>query len=719
MTDDTLANALHTALPTNLHSSIPVLVQVLLVAYNGQSTSVATDTLQEALHKLQGETLISQQGDIKVGNTQGEGIAIGHGAQATSIRIYMPQSEEQKRAWRNRSRMLEKVEKYWIRGYLHDSLQGMPFILPPMSYAADAVVNSWETMVQSPDRVRGIVSLNQSITDVFDKSGGELLILGAPGTGKTIIMLELARVLIERAQHNEQLPIPVIFNLSSWAQKQQPLTAWLIVELRERYDIPIKIAKDWIEQQHILPLLDGLDEVQEGCRAPCVQAINTFRKEHGIVGTIVCSRYAEYGALNEKLHLQDAVVLHPFHSSQIDAHLQRMSIDMRHVQMVLHHLQETARIYQDEEALSLMHTPLMVSIIALAYQGADSSDTALAQMTPTAQQDHVFATYVQRMFERRATTQAYQQAQSRHWLAWLAHTLQQYDQTSFFIELMQPVWLAPARWLTFDRWTGFIRGVWLGIAVASFLIFILVFLLVVIGWLSWLTQQPLALVLLALLIIVILSAMIFGMIGVYAAQKEPTPEAIYLVEKFEIPEGAVHNAIIRGLTLGIPVALILALGWAWLGVLAGIATGGAVVALLVGRSMSAAQQSVIRLTPNQGVWQSARNALLVSLIGGGQVGIALGILAGMTMNTALGLVLGICAGLGTSMFAALFFGFETFFKHFLLRTMLIREGSIPRSYVPFLEYATERIFLRKVGGGYIFVHRLLMDHFASLYTNKA
>jgi hypothetical protein len=26
----------------------------------------------------------------------------------------------------------------------------------------------------------------------------------------------------------------------------------------------------------------------------------------------------------------------------------------------------------------------------------------------------------------------------------------------------------------------------------------------------------------------------------------------------------------------------------------------------------------------------------------------------------------------------------------------------------------ERIFLRKVGGGYIFVHRLLMEHFASL-----
>jgi len=43
-----------------------------------------------------------------------------------------------------------------------------------------------------------------------------------------------------------------------------------------------------------------------------------------------------------------------------------------------------------------------------------------------------------------------------------------------------------------------------------------------------------------------------------------------------------------------------------------------------------------------------------------------------------------------------------------------------KDYIPwnlgrFLDYAAERIFLQKVGGGYIFVHRLLQDYFASLY----
>lgn len=40
-----------------------------------------------------------------------------------------------------------------------------------------------------------------------------------------------------------------------------------------------------------------------------------------------------------------------------------------------------------------------------------------------------------------------------------------------------------------------------------------------------------------------------------------------------------------------------------------------------------------------------------------------------------------------------------------------------KTYPPCLDYATERILLRKVGGGYIFVHRLLMEYFASLEDN--
>lgn len=38
----------------------------------------------------------------------------------------------------------------------------------------------------------------------------------------------------------------------------------------------------------------------------------------------------------------------------------------------------------------------------------------------------------------------------------------------------------------------------------------------------------------------------------------------------------------------------------------------------------------------------------------------------------------------------------------------------PLNYARFLDYCADRIFLRKVGGGYIFVHCLLLEHFAAL-----
>lgn len=41
---------------------------------------------------------------------------------------------------------------------------------------------------------------------------------------------------------------------------------------------------------------------------------------------------------------------------------------------------------------------------------------------------------------------------------------------------------------------------------------------------------------------------------------------------------------------------------------------------------------------------------------------------------------------------------------------------MPWRYVDFLDFAAQRILLRKVGGGYIFIHRMLLDYFAAQYT---
>lgn len=52
--------------------------------------------------------------------------------------------------------------------------------------------------------------------------------------------------------------------------------------------------------------------------------------------------------------------------------------------------------------------------------------------------------------------------------------------------------------------------------------------------------------------------------------------------------------------------------------------------------------------------------------------------------------------------------------NFTLRFWLWRTGSLPWNLIAFLDEAAERLLLRKVGASYIFIHRLLLDYFASL-----
>jgi hypothetical protein len=54
--------------------------------------------------------------------------------------------------------------------------------------------------------------------------------------------------------------------------------------------------------------------------------------------------------------------------------------------------------------------------------------------------------------------------------------------------------------------------------------------------------------------------------------------------------------------------------------------------------------------------------------------------------------------------------------HYLTRVFLWRRNRIPWDYLRFLETASERVFLRQIGSGYMFVHRMLLDYFAGQWN---
>jgi hypothetical protein len=127
-------------------------------------------------------------------------------------------------------------------------------------------------------------------------------------------------------------------------------------------------------------------------------------------------------------------------------------------------------------------------------------------------------------------------------------------------------------------------------------------------------------------------------------------------------------------------------------------------------------QVVLRAAPNQGVRRSVRRSLLFGLV------VFVLIVVSMVLvfpvlgqdESPLAIVadLALRACLSCALPFALVHGGYAGLSHAALRLMLWRQGAMPLRYVDFLEYATECIFLRRVGGGYMFVHRLVQEHFA-------
>jgi WD40 repeat protein len=345
---------------------------------------------------------------------------------------------------RNLLILLNKVRTFWITGVLEASLHDVAMLELGKELKMEAI-DRWMMTLERDDQPDVILSSGQQVVDIFDQLGGTLLILGAPGSGKTFALLELARDLLNRAEQNAGQPIPTIFNLSSWQDPNQSLADWMAEELSTKYQIPRKIGRRWIAENKILPLLDGLDEVRLNSQTLCVQAINAFREDHRLTGVAVCSRTEAYERLknehNVRLRLEGAILLQPLSPRQIDDYLQAAGPQLAAVRDALQY---------DHTLQTLAETPLMLNVMSLAYQGK-SVETLHSFGTVEERRQHLFAEYVERMFGRivRTKQDLYPKEQMIDWLRWLAQRMDQHHQSVFLMEQLQPSWLSTRaqRWL--------------------------------------------------------------------------------------------------------------------------------------------------------------------------------------------------------------------------------------------------------------------------------
>jgi hypothetical protein len=645
--------------------------------------------------------------------------------------------------YRNRRAILDKVKKSWVESVLENSLCNIAWIELKLEQRFDLLNLEYATPQEPKQPLPKGIKVSEKFFDQLGV-GRSLLILGDPGSGKTTTLLELTRDLIKKVEQDVNLPLPIVFNLSSWKEPKQKFGEWLVQEMSTKYQVDKSISRTWIQEQQLLLLLDGLDEVNQEHRADCVTAINEFSQTNGQIDFIVCCRIKDYEELSRRLNIQSAVFIQPLTLDQINHCLTRGGEELAVIKTAM----QTDLVLQE-----LAKTPLILNIIALSYRGLMLNELPQGNLEESRQ--FLFQTYIDQMLQRRGRSKYYSKDQTLKWLSWLARRMSDESQTVFLIERLQPDWLPTQRQRNLYT---------LGFGITMCLVGTLL-IEPVLEWLSGLVGNHAPL---SYLMVAGISAGIFWAVAF-----------IYWQSRIFQPINRLCLGIIGGLfwgsyvfLLGNPITAYLGSGliyslllgflsefityrinpvekiqWSWsnakarfidgliIGLLGGIIIGmvfgfiytvsdvnsilaaliaGIVFGLIIGLTLEliggligavfggfSGTEIEIKTISNQGVYQSLKNSIFISITVGTILEIVFRLLG-----------LPILSGARLGCLIGMFVGGSVCIKHFILRLLLYCNNRTPWNYTQFLDYCCSCIILQKVGGNYVFVHRLLLEYLA-------
>ena len=610
--------------------------------------------------------------------------------------------------------LVDRVEASWIEGVLNRSVKDFVPINLDLKARPDAIADLTRGTKTFP------IELDKSYeqlrkTRVYDEigQGRTLLILGEPGAGKTIALLQLTQRLIERRNSNKTLPMPVVFNLSSWKQDKE-IVDWLIEELREKYQIPMSVSQSWISDHQLVLLLDGLDEVNQDYRNSCVQALNRFIGLYPRTYIAICSRVKDYEKLEERLQISSALCLQPLSSKHVYQVIDSVGGSLSGLKALLK---------DDRELEQFAKNPLILNMMSVAYQGW-STQALIAELRPNASRhQRIFNNYVTRRLAR-GTASEYSDDKVLHWLKWLASQMVRENQTVFLIEKIQPTWLqSEVQENLFFRNTVLLGG--LMTASTALMHF-------PINGLNY----------------VFLTGLCAGVSGTtfYAAN---TGKEIKITERLEWSWIAIRQNLFKGLLLGTLLGLVIGpvsgfVETAWnipiykqaieREVASGKPISMPILSFIYGAFSALTYALIYGLTcdlkpsriekrksiPNQGIYNSARNAIKVGVVDGACVGLIFWLTNKfLPLGESITWVGALKYGVTNGLIGMFFFGLvcssgRACMQHLVVRTMLEKNDCIPKNYARFLDFASERLLVNKVGGGYVFFHRMLQENFARM-----
>lgn len=587
------------------------------------------------------------------------------------------------------------------------------------------------TLEKSSEKVTELES-SQRILPLFKGRGIplRLLILGAPGSGKTTELLELAYDLLIEAKEQKSAPIPLIFELSSW-NKGKSIKDWLIEQSKRIYSVPESDCIKWLDEEQILPLLDGLDELGLSTQQQCIKAIDSFIKDQGYPYTVICCRQEEYETGTVKFKkLLHALILQPLSDDIIQNYL-----------VELQRFQFWDLVEGNSDLHKLVSHPLYLSLLATV----DNEDKQ-----PISNSEELFNAFIDNQLtqcsreESPSDIKSPSRQECLHYLSWLAERMETFGEAEFLIEELQPSWLSPENQdVHFKRSHDILFYIHALPAAFTFIAWCLYISPLIDLAFVEVIGTPTNTARICCYIFSVLAA--FGSIKINQATytnllNSNNPHIKLYERRFFYPQRAAIAIFKFDLTTLIYTAYCAAVFFALeyllkplfsvqnpishiihtppiisASIIASVCALLLVIILRFARMYRLGidyQRVEEKVVPNQGIDNTLRNCLSSMLFPGLLSGVLVTLAIG-SVDSRYGLFFGIITGYCVAAKFGLGNGLETIIQHYVLRHLLQQERSFSRNCVNFLEYAQKLRFIQKVGGRYRFLHNLLRKHFAT------
>jgi hypothetical protein len=507
-------------------------------------------------------------------------------------------------------------------------------------------------------------SLNNIATFYSSLDRGRLVVLGPPGSGKTILAVQLIHDLLNAPALPDPLrqsPVRVPIRLSAsafdpgqtagdGAQIARRLDAWLARQLVDGYGIRPVLAVRFVADGWIIPVFDGLDEMDPDGETPELAAalIRGLNHYGGRRPTVVTCRSNRYETLVRQViggqpgMLQDATVIEiePLNVSAVARYLSYRfpdNADETRVQQRWRPVVEHIKGERTGPLAIALCSPLRLFLAITAYKAPDTRPTEMTSMSLETLEHHLLDEFIPAVYRAHAGPDARRTSQAaRSWLGFLAnhlkHTVGSPDLGWWQLQQALP---PRTRGLLNGLIAGLLSGVATGVAVG-----------VAAGVAAGIGAGLSA------------GAGAGAAVGIaFAGWKLPeSPGAAW----WQPSIGGVTAALAAGLGTGIAVGLAFGMNsWISSGLAAGVAAG-------LGPALAAAPAAALAIgiastrwklpEPSHGLrWHLSVSAAVAGPAAGLGVGLAVGLSYGLTSGLAYGLGSGLAAGLAVGLAAGLEF----------------------------------------------------------------